>query len=94
MSGASRDCLTLEDVTDRLSRNVGNFGRAWAQFYGTAQTTTFSLSTWYLPQAVLEGCRVSWLEAVADWRAFRIARYQQNKNNAVLGILVLYCGPV
>jgi hypothetical protein len=49
------------------------------QCYGTVQTTDFSLATWYRPQAVLEGCRVSWLEAVAEWRSFRVARYLPNK---------------
>jgi hypothetical protein len=50
-------------------------GSAWTQYYGTAQTTDFNLSTCYRPQAVLEGCRVSWLEAAADWRSFRVASY-------------------
>jgi hypothetical protein len=35
----------------------------------------FSFSTWYHPQAVLEGCLVSWLEAIAEWRLFHIASY-------------------
>jgi hypothetical protein len=42
---------------------------------GTAQATDFSLSTWYRPQPVLEGCRVSWLQAVAEWRSFRVSTY-------------------
>jgi hypothetical protein len=45
------------------------YSGARAQLYGTAQTTYFSLSTWYRPQAILEGCRVSWSEEVAEWRS-------------------------
>ena len=40
----------------------------------------FSLSAWYRPQTVLEGCRVSWLLAVAGWTSCLVASYYPNKN--------------
>jgi hypothetical protein len=35
--------------------------RAWKRTDGTEQTTDFSLATRYRPQAVLEGCRLSFI---------------------------------
>jgi hypothetical protein len=32
-----------------------NIYQSWTQYYGTAQATDFSLSTWYRLQAVLDG---------------------------------------
>jgi hypothetical protein len=48
---------------------------ARSRSYGTAQKTNFSLSTWYRPQAVVEGGLVNWLQAVTGWRSFRVAGY-------------------
>ena len=35
----------------------------------------FILSTWYRPQTVLDGCRVSWLLAVTGWTSCLVASY-------------------
>jgi hypothetical protein len=35
----------------------------------------FGLSTWYRLQAVVDGCPVSLLQAVTEWRSFRVASY-------------------
>jgi len=36
---------------------------------------SFSVSTWYRLQVVLEGRWVSWLQAVAEWRFFHVTSY-------------------
>jgi len=36
---------------------------ARSQPYGTMQRSNFSTSSWTLPQDVLQGCRVSWVQA-------------------------------
>ena len=43
----------------------------------------YSFSTWYRPPTVLEGCRVSWLLAVAGWTSCLIASYSSNKNTVL-----------
>jgi hypothetical protein len=40
-----------------------------SQTYGSAQRTTFSRCTYTLPQEVVEGCRVRWIQAVVECRA-------------------------
>lgn len=54
----------------------------------------FSLSSWSLSQAVLEECRVSWYQAVTEWRSARVASYLSNKDNVLHKMLVLSCGTV
>ena len=39
----------------------------------------FGISTWYRPQAVLEGCRVSWLQDITEWSSVRDATCYPNK---------------
>jgi hypothetical protein len=39
------------------------------------------------PQAVLNGCRVSWLQALTEGRSFCVAPYQSNRNIALHSIL-------
>jgi hypothetical protein len=59
-----------------LSSSITSYvSRAWMQCYGTAQRTDFSLSAWYRPQAVQQGCRFSWLDDVARLRSFRVSSY-------------------
>ena len=41
-----------------------------SQSYGSAQRTNFSRCTYTLPQEVVEGCRISWVQAVAEYGAF------------------------
>jgi len=41
------------------------------------------------PQAVLNGCRVSWLQALKEGKSFCVGCYQPNRNIALHSILAI-----
>lgn len=53
--------------------------RLWQPSYGPAQRTGFRHWTWTVPQEILEGCQVSWLEAVTEHRSLCVAHYEPRK---------------
>jgi hypothetical protein len=75
--------LVPESVTLTFQEQSIPVVRAWTQYYGTAQTTDCSLSTWYR-SAVLEECRVSWLQDVTGWRSFRVASCSRTRTLSFL----------
>lgn len=49
--------------------------RVRSQSYGTAQRADFSCTSWTGPQEILEGCQVSWLQAVMECLLLHVVCY-------------------